>query len=639
MSGFGPGVIRMFGRAGPDAQNLPVPAPFNQPGDNASVKRLRDEGLLFVQHGAAEMQPSGISSWVARAPGGRFLLSFDGRLDNREDIARLLGMDFSDTLPDSALVSAAWARWQDESLHRLIGDFAMAAWDSQTRALTLACDAGLGGRPLYYHETSGQIAFANNLAVLLRLPEIPRDIDLSAIAASAHWQWPANGRTWYRHIRQLPPAGRLRWSRAGCRVDRYWQPDWSRRVQFARDADYVDAARDLLDRAVAAHCRVSGPLVCELSGGLDSTAIAATAARLYPSRPIHCITVVPDGQTRQLPEARSAFHDEGSHAEAVARLYPNIIPLRVQAVPPTPADLDPVPRFVQLGGPVSNLYDKAWFEAARRQVRALGARAALAGTSGNLTLSYGGMSHLTDLARQGRWISLFRHATDLGRWPGQRRSRLLRNAFAAAWRADASHDPYDLGPAIRAPYRRSPYSVDMDGAVQRRERQILFERLVEGRRMVASYARYWHGVEIGDPLGYRPLLEFCFAIPPAQYLVDGMPRSLARRVLADRLPASVTDEARRGRQAPELSTTIWNDRVRLRAALEQMARSDAAAEILDMAWLRTVFDRLPSRPDLIGQADAVCLRLAVSALIMGQFILWVEAQMPGLDLTHNPAGP
>ncbi|MGE4220716.1 MAG: asparagine synthetase B [Alphaproteobacteria bacterium] len=594
---------------------------------------------MFLQQSAAETPQSGLESRPTRVGGGRFLLCFDGRLDNREDIARLLGIDLSDTLPDSALVSAAWCRWQDESLHRLLGDFAMAAWDSQRRELTLACDAGLGGRPLYYHESSGHIAFANTLALLLRMPDVPRDLDLPATAASAHWQWPADGRTWYRHIRQLPPAGRLRWSGSGCRVDRYWRPDWSRRVRFARDADYVDAARELLDRAVAVHCRVSGPLVCELSGGLDSTAVAATAARLNPSRPVHCITVVPDGRARQLPEAGSAFHDEWSHAEAVARRYPNIIPLRVTATPPTAADLDPVPRFARLGGPVSNLYDRAWFEAGRRQVRALGAGTVLAGTSGNLTLSHGGMSHLTDLARQGRWLSLLKHATELGRWPGLRRSRLLRRAFAAAWWPDVARGSHDLGPAVREAHRKSPYRLETAGPPERRERQILLERLVEGRRLVGSFARHWQGIEVRDPLGYRPLLEFCLAIPSDQYLADGMPRSLARRVLADRLPISVTMEARRGRQAPELSTTIWNDRLHLRTELDRMAQSSAVSEILDIAWLRALLEGLPSSPDRIGQAEAVSLRLAVAAMAMGQFILWVEAGTPGLDLSDSPAGP
>ncbi|WP_445681335.1 asparagine synthetase B family protein [Radicibacter daui] len=598
---------------------------------------MGDEEVLFIQQGAVDTPQSEFETWPLRVDGGRFLLCFDGRLDNRDDLARLLGLELSDTMPDSTLVSAAWTRWQEAALHRMLGDFALASWDSRRRELILACDAGTGGRPLYYHEMSGHIVFASNLALLLRTPGVPRDLDLPVIAASAHWQWPSDGRTWYRQIQQLPPAGRLRWSQAGSQVERYWRPDLSRRVRFARDCEYVEAARDLLDQAVAAHCRVAGPLVCELSGGLDSTAVAATAARLNPSRPVHCITVVPDGQARQLPETGRVFHDEWPHAEAVARLYPNIIPLRVEATAPTAADLDPVARFARLGSPVSNLYDRSWFEAGRQRVRGLGAGTVLAGTSGNLTLSHGGLRHLTDLARQGRWLSLFRHAGELGQWSGLQTTRLLRQAFRTAWWPDEG--PGDLGPAVGELHRQLPLKPDNAGSRDLRERLLLFERLVEGRRMVSSFARHWQGIDLRDPLGYRPLLEFCLAIPPAQYLAQGMPRSLARRVLADRVPANVIGEARRGRQAPELSTTIWNNRQSLRAALDAMARSEAVSELLDISWLRATLDGLPSSASLIGQTDAISLRLAVAAMAMGQFVLWAEAGMPGLEITGNRAVP
>lgn len=564
---------------------------------------------------------------------GRYVLGFDGRLDNRIDLSRALGIERDAGLPDSALLAAAWEKWRGGCPAHLLGDFALAVWDDREGSLTLACDQTTGGRPIFYHATGDRIAFSTSLAMLLSVPDVPRALDPENLARAAQWHWPADGRTYFRDIGQLPPGGRLRWSAGRYTVDRYWQPDWSRRVRYRRDADYVEAARELLDRAVAAHSRVIGPLVCELSGGLDSTAVTATAARQHPNQQLHTVTAVSDDGAILPREESYAFHDEWARVQAVATQYPNLSALRLPAAPMRADMADPHRQFARTGMPGPNPFDRSWFDPARAEVSALGARSVLVGASGNLTFSATAATHLSDLAANGRWLALLGHAARLANAPGgASMAGLLRLAAREAWSGVPAPSKPDLGPAIAARYRRgSAVALPPAPTHLAAERQGFFERTVESRRIANGTSRALHGVETRDPLGYLPLVEFCFAIPPEQYLLGGVHRSLARRVLSDRLPPLVVQERRLGLQCPEIAARIGSQRDWLTDTLARVERSPQAADILDTAWIRATIATIPYDLREMGPDFATPLRRVAAALQVGQFILWVEGGCSGLE--------
>lgn len=564
---------------------------------------------------------------------GRYLLGFDGRLDNRDDLSRALGIGRIAGVPDSALLAAAWEKWGDEAPKHLLGEFALAVWDERHASLTLACDQTTGGRPIFYHAADDRIVFSTSLALLIGVPGVPRTLDLERLARAAQWHWPADGRSYFREIGQVPPGGRLRWAAGRCTVDRYWQPDWSRRVRYRRDADYVEAGRELLDRAVAAHSRVIGPLVCELSGGLDSTAVVATAARQQPERSIHTVTAVSEAGAILPHEESYAFHDEWTRVEAVAARYPNLTASRVPAMPMQAEMADPQRQFARTAMPGPNPFDRSWFDPARAQAAALGARSVLVGASGNLTFSAAATTHLSDLAASGRWLALLGHAARLAHAPGGAgMAGLLRQAVREARSGVPAPGGPKLGPAIAPRYRHGSVVALPSGPTHlAAERQGFFERTVESRRVANVTARALYGVEARDPLGYLPLVEFCFAIPPEQYLQGGVPRAFARRVLSDRLPPAVVQERRLGLQCPEIAARIGSQRAWLADTLARVERSPQAREILDIAWIRATIAAIPADLRELGPDSATPLRRVAAALQVGQFILWVEDGCPGLE--------
>ena len=593
---------------------------------------VRDRVLL--QQGGGPMSAAPADETLPVGFGdGRYLLGFDGHLDNRDDLARAVGIGRFAGLPDSALLAAAWEKWGADCPDHLLGEFAIAVWDDHQHLLTLACDQTTGGRPIFYHASDERIAFSTSLAALLRVGDVPRALDPHSLAGAAQWRWPGHGATCFRDIRQLPPGGRLRWSAGRCTVDRYWQPDWSRQIRFRRDTDYVEAARELLDRAVVAHSRVAGPLVCELSGGLDSTAVLASAARQHPERQICTVTAVSDDGAILPREESYAFHDEWTRVQAVAALYPNVTALRVPALPMRAEMADPQRQFALTAMPGPNPFDSSWFDPARAAAAAMGAHSVLTGASGNLTFSAAATTHLGDLAANGHWLALIRHAARLANAPGgASMAGLIRRAAQEARSGVPAPGGPDLGPAIATRYRRAaamaPASAPTHLAA---ERQGFFARTVESRRVANVMTRALHGVETRDPLGYLPLVEFCFAIPPEQYLLGGVSRSFARRVLADRLPPGVVQEQRLGLQCPEIAARIGGQRDWLAETLSRIERSPQATDILDTAWIRATITAIPHDLHEMGPEFITPLRRAAAALQVGQFILWVEGGCPGLD--------
>ncbi len=606
---------------------------FGAAGSRSETTTIARDRIVLSQRSVATT-PEAIGDILPTSFGdGRFLLGFDGRIDNREDLSQALGIGRLTGIPDSVLLAAAWEKWGDDCPAHLLGEFAIAVWDDRDASLTLACDQTTGGRPIFYHATDDRIVFSTNLVPLLGVPDVPRTLDLERLARAAQWQWPADGSTYFHAIGQLPPSGRLRWTAAGHRVERYWRPDWSRRVRYRRDSDYVDAARELLDRAVAAHSRVVGPLVCELSGGLDSTAVVATAARLDLTRPIQTVTAVSSADAIVPREESYAFHDEWTRVQTVADLYPNLNAARVPALPMQADMADPQRQFARTGMPGPNPFDRSWFDPARGEVAALGARSVLVGASGNVTLSAQATTHLGDLAAHGRWVGLIGHAARLANAPGgARMAGLVRSAAREARAGVPAPRGPDLGPAITARYRRGAV-LTLPAAPTRlaAERQGFLERTVEGRRVANVTSRALYGFESRDPLGYLPLVEFCFAIPPEQYLHGGINRALARRVLRDRLPPIVVEEQRLGLQCPEIAARIGGQRDWLLATLARVERSPQAAEILDLTWIRETITAIPRDLHDLGSESATPLRRVAAALQVGQFILWVEDGCPGLE--------
>jgi asparagine synthase (glutamine-hydrolysing) len=203
------------------------------------------------------------------------VVTWDGRLDNRDDLCRQLGLDIGVVITDVAIVTAAFECWRTGCFRRFVGDWAFSAWEPDEQRLTLARDYA-GIRHLFYHLTNGRIMWCSYLSPIVLLSNSSFEIDDEYIAGYLAF-YPEPDRTPYREVRSVPPASFVEVKRRKAAIHRYWALNPGVRLSYKTDRDYEEHFRHLFRQAVRRRLRSDSPVLAELSGGLDSSSIVCVA--------------------------------------------------------------------------------------------------------------------------------------------------------------------------------------------------------------------------------------------------------------------------------------------------------------------------------------------------------------------------
>jgi asparagine synthase (glutamine-hydrolysing) len=596
----------------------------------------RGDGVALVHRAGRSWEIADAAGQPSEQPGGRVVVA-DALLDAPDELATSLGLASRRAPGNGALVAAACARWGGDAARHLIGPFAFALWDAGSVSLTLARDP-LGAKSLFYVEHGGDVFFASAMLSLLALPMVSRDIDELVLARMLTIDRYDQERTLYRHIRPVPPGGMAVFADGSSRVTRYWSAEDILPVRFRRDADYVDAGRALLDQAVASRIRNRADVAVTLSGGLDSAGVAATSARLRAP-----------GRVTAYHRAPGASHpyrdalDERPLVEDIARLHSNL-DLRViddghasrhAAEPEAEA---PYTQLPHLGG-----VNTRWFESLIDAIAVAGPDVLLVGDAGNATLSWDGVPMIgADLLR-GRWgrawdglnglagrqhrsVAMAAAAQLLGpvmpravrRWRAQRAAGALSRWATYSMVSADFLDRLNYESAARATGHDIPFAGDGD----RRAARL---RNVQTRaRRDGGAARRHRSFDVRDPYADRRLVEFTLGIPESQYMRGGENRWLARRVLADRLPVSVTRESRRGLQCPEWYDVVTARRDDMIAAVERIEGSPLASRVVDVPRMKALLDDWPADAEAAMARKQVFGHALQRGVAIGGFLRWYE---------------
>ena len=218
----------------------------------------------------------------------------DARLDARSDLLSELqsaGHACPKGARDAELILRAYTAWGEACIEHLLGDFCFAIWDGNRKSLFCAHDH-LGIKPFYYAETKRWLIFSNTLDCVRMQPEAAAGLNELSVAdflLFGSLQDPAA--TIFAGIRRLPPAHALTWCGGRLSVKRYWTPPLDEEIHYQRSAEYIEHFRQLLYTAVRDRLRADRVSI-SLSGGLDSTSVAAFARRAGSD--LRAVTVVYD---------------------------------------------------------------------------------------------------------------------------------------------------------------------------------------------------------------------------------------------------------------------------------------------------------------------------------------------------------
>lgn len=521
---------------------------------------------------------------------GRFLLVADLRIDNRDELVAglSLGSVAGSRLSDSDLLFRGCLAWGRGILDRMIGDFAFALWDGRDRTLLLARDTA-GERPLHYREGDGFFAFATMPLPLARLPGMPFDVDEERMAGFIADLPPGGRRSFFAGVSTLEPGHCAFVTSGGIVVERYWEP--SHRPLHFSHGQYGEALREQLDAAVTRRLRRSDGLVgCQLSSGLDSSAVATSAALALATKDerLLAFTSAPR-QGFDGPVVAGRIGDESAIAAATARLYPNIDHVIVRPAGISALELiEPSHRLS--GQPVGHVCNNVWWQSINRRAAEAGVRVMLTGEAGNFTISSGlGVDTLGDLAGAGSWRRWWREASALrGRrdfsWPqilnAAFGSRLPEGLYARLRGRRPQIPPFVAGgwrDSMRRQLEVAGWGMRQPRAAAARRWKML-QMADPGNFRKRSLAEW--GVEERDPTNDRRLVEFCFSLPPEALLDGGVRRPALRRALAGRVPDAVLDQRLRGQQMPDWYEQIKADEVQAFARAE--AESGLAGSLIDL---------------------------------------------------------
>lgn len=264
---------------------------------------------------------------------GTIWLSYNGELYNFQQHREWLisrGHKFRGR-SDTEVIVHLYEEKGPEFLQDLNGIFAIAIWDANKRTLLLARDHA-GIKPLYYWHSGRKLYFASEIKSLLRVPEIPRELNVQTVPEFLTFLWVPGEETMLKGIRKVEPGHYLLWKDGRIETKQWfhiaYEPD-----ERISEEQWVRDVHDTFMLTTQRQMMSDVPLGAFLSGGTDSTAIVACMRKSYPDRPIKCYTYSFD----EGDMARDQYEADYPYAKRVAdilkteltnfRLAPDVISL------------------------------------------------------------------------------------------------------------------------------------------------------------------------------------------------------------------------------------------------------------------------------------------------------------------------
>jgi len=613
---------------------------LNQYGpDRAEI--IAKDGCGLV-HALMRMTPEDRFDHQPYHDGSGSIITADLRLDNRDEVRARVGISQAEAAEwsDSRLLLNSWQKLGDDIWPMLRGPFAVAIWDPSSRRVTLARDH-LGLNVVTWHKGRGFFAFASMPNALFAFDDVPRVLCEEKLADFLVLNHADHATTLYRNVFRVPPAHILQVRPDGSISHRrYWSPTNIKQVRLQSDTAYAEGLRDCLDHAVRRQMRSIHPIGSLLSGGLDSSSVSVLAARALEEKNLRlaAYTGVP-GRDFNGPVPDGCYANETPYVEAIRKKAGNIDVDYVYT--DTCDDFAQLERFfIALDGPVRNPTNFGWTMTALQRARAQGRRVLLGGLHGNYTISWNGWSQASDHLARGRLLLAYRQWRQFYRNSPYSRSTALRKLLIEPL------IPGQLGDWMRrhrsAAWREhAPIRVDFaaEMAVERRARTVGHDFLYRMRRdervkglAQVDYLGDWQaaekaftGVEVRDPTADIDVVSYCFGIPPEQYLVEGIDRSLVRRAMWGLLPEPVLTNRLSGLQGADWHRKLEARRGELARELNELSKSALVRRAIDLGRLENAIKDWPRggwhKAEVFREYNLALTR----GLAGGRFIRWIES--------------
>ena len=498
----------------------------------------------------------------------------NGEIDNHVELRAFLRSRGREVKleTDIAVIPGLFLELGESFVERLVGAFAIAMCDPRTARLLLARDRA-GERPLFFAVGEGGARFATEIAALAAEPAQRLTADAAALGGFLRFGYFASPRSPFAEVRKVGPAETVTIDAAGVQRRRYWRWAIGAVPKRASDPGAFDA---VFREAVRRQSEVDVRYGAFLSGGIDSSLVAAIASRVRPDYPLKAFT---------LRFEESSF-DEGGFAERIARqlgIPSEAVWVKPEAFPPMLAEL-----IAHAGEPLA---DPAWVPTAMLSRRAAEeVKLALVGEGGDEL--FGGYPTYLGALFAARYERLpagvkgvLKYLVEA--WPPSDKKvsiSFLLKKFVAAAQLDGLRRHADwtsnIGPELLARLgvghpegaQREERLASVLDAVQRRD---LETSLAEGLLTKADRASMHSALELRAPFLDQAVMEFAATLPERDRVRGVTTKVFLKRYALRYLPRGIVHRRKRGLSVP---LSRW-----LRGPLREWAEARLASDRLAAA--------------------------------------------------------
>ena len=525
-----------------------------------------------------------------------FVLTWDGRLDNREELIAEMSSDAFRESTDLEIVAAGYQRWGTNAFAKLIGDWALSIWNPKDRSLMLAKDF-VGTRHLYYTVEKNEVTWCSILDPLVLFGSRPFRLEQEYIAGWITF-FPAPHLTPYVGIHSVPPSCFVSFRTTQQTTVKYWDFDPAKRIRYRSDSEYEEHFRSAFQNAVRRRLRSDAPVVAELSGGMDSSTVVCTADKLLA----HGAAETPRLSTVSYYDDSEPAWDERPYFSRIeeqrGRVGCHIDASNHELFPADERSFRATPGS---GGCAS--------AAARKLAEYLleeGGHVVISGTGGDeimggvptpipelenllATVRFRVLAHrlkVWALHRRVPWFRLF--AQTVNGFLPVNRTHAARRLHGIEWlnRSFADRNKVALQGYVERlqVFGPLPSFQENISALNVLQRQL-------GCQVLAQSPLY----EKRYPYLDRCLMEFMFAIPREQVVRPGQRRSLMRRAMSGLVPAEILNRRRKAFVLRAYLDAIVSQRNRLMSVCDRMV--SGSFDIVDAQNFRLAIERAPNDPN------------------------------------------
>lgn len=229
-------------------------------------------GLFITEEDYCGTQPA--------SSGSGAVITFDGRLDRRNELERRVGLPEFIRISDAELVLAAYEKYGESCFESIIGEYALVLWDKRNGHLFFARSL-CGTRPLFYIVDRSSIVWSSELDHLILKTDTEAIVNDEYAIGFVYYQ-PDIDLSPFRHVDVVIPGTYMKIKASG-EVSTgvpIWHPERITPLQLRSDSEYAEACREQIREAVSDRLRVKNKIWCELSGGLDSSTILSMADQI-----------------------------------------------------------------------------------------------------------------------------------------------------------------------------------------------------------------------------------------------------------------------------------------------------------------------------------------------------------------------